>query len=701
MSFVDLKAMVKPRKIAIIGASERRGSHGRNTYENIVERSNFDKENVYLVNPIRNEIMGRKCYSSIMDIEDNEIDVVIVLVRAEKVPEVLKESACKRIPFALIMSSGFDEIGDAGIKAKKEIEKIVEETGIRVYGPNSPGLTDINNCLGMTFSPAFKYDRLKGSIGLVTQGGGIGRAVLQGQARGIGFGYFFSTGNEMDLELSDFIYYMLNDPRIKVIAAVAEGIKNGEKFIEVAKLALKKKKPIIILKIGRSELGRQAALSHTGSLAGSDEIFDALCNQYGVIRVNDTDELLETSSLFARTKITNNPGISILTGSGGSGSLVADYCGMEGLDLVTFQPSTIEGLKKRLPPFASLNNPVDVTATVLEDRELHEDSLQLLLNDGNVDILIEPLNANYGELSEILSHSLVKMQHRTDKLIVPIWMSSMKGKAYEILEEGGLVPFRSIRNAVLAIKNYISFSNKLMIKEDQFNKKTSEKLTSISASKDKVLNEYESKKIIKKIGISTPEEKLAKSQNEAMEMAKQIGFPVALKIVSKDIPHKTEAGGIRLNVSNEEDVKVAYKGIISNIKTYDPSASIEGLLVSEMMKTSLEMIIGLKKDPQYGMAILIGMGGVQAEVINDVVIGMCPVSPNYARTMINELVSSPLLYGYRNLPKLDVDALVTAIHKLSLLGATEELIAEVDINPLVIHEQGQGVTALDGLIVLE
>jgi len=703
MKFTNLTKMVQPRNIVIIGATERPSSHARATYENIVDNSNFSKDHVFLVNPKYETLFGEKCYKNISDINCTELDVAIILVSAKLVARVTEECAKCKIPFAIVMSSGFIETGIEGEKAQKDLLDVIERTGIRIYGPNCPGLTDINRKLGMTFSPGYALDTLGGSIGLVTQGGGIGRTVLQGQSRGVGFGYFFSPGNELDLELSDFIHYMLNDPSIKVIAALAEGFKNGEKFKKVAKLALQKGKPIVILKIGKSELGKKAALSHTGAMAGSDRVFEALCKQYGIIRVNDVDELLETSALIARGGVENKGGIAIVTGSGGSGSLVADLCGQEGLELASLSEPTIQKLNEILPPFATVTNPVDITASFMENFSLHHESALTILEDENVGIIIEPINANYGKATEAISESLVDIQKMSRKVIIPIWMSSMEEGGYKQLNEGGLVPFRSIRNTVSAVKKCTEY--KLFLKEYStldspvefaLDSKLKLKLPNNAGA----ISEYDSKKILKEIGIHIAKEGLGITKEDAVSIAEDINYPVVLKIVSKDIPHKTESGGIRININSKEEVKRAYDDILSAVGMNNPDAEIEGVLVSEMIQGGLEMIVGLKQDPQFGSVVLVGMGGIHAELMNDVEMATCPVSEEYAMKMISKLKTAPLLNGYRNTPKRDIKSLALTIVQLSKLGTSNTRIEEIDINPLLVMEEGRGVVAIDALVVV-
>lgn len=699
MNFPNLDRMIQPREIAIIGASERAGSHARTTYENITRYSNFDREKVYLVNPKYDRLFDQKCYKSVKDIPSDRIDVVIIVVRADLAVQAVKESDECNIPFALVMSSGFAEVGEKGKEVQAQLEEVVKNGNIRVYGPNCPGLVDINRRLGMTFSPAYKHDTLSGGIGLIAQGGGVGRSLLQGMKRGIGFGYFISLGNEIDLDITDFIFHMLEDPKIKVIMIVAEGIKDGEKFKEVANYALKKEKPIVILKVGRTAEGQKAVLSHTGKLAGSDQVFDALCEQYGIIRVNDVDELLETSALFARCGVRKENGIVIITGSGGSGAHLADQIGYAGLELAELSSQTVEKLKEITPPFASLKNPVDLTATALEDEELHAGCFEVIARDQNAHIIIEPIASSYGEKTEKRARELVEMQKNTDAILIVTWMSSMEEGGYHTLVEGGLVPFRSVRNTVNALKHYIHYGDHLKRRKERNVKKHFETYDTVIPN-NTILNEVDSKEILRKIGIEFPKEKFVTSYAEAMHCVDSVGYPLVLKCVSRDIPHKTEAGAVKLNIQNEHELKEAFSEIEQSVQNYNPDATIEGYLMAEMITDGLEMIVGIKSDPQFGQTILVGMGGIYTEIFKDVSMGICPVDKDYALAMISKLKTSLLLEGYRGSSKRDITSLALTIEKLSQFAfQMKDRIQEIDLNPLMVFEEGQGVKAVDALIV--
>lgn len=705
--FPDISKLMKPREIAIVGASEKENSLAKTTYENIVDRSDFHKENVQLVNPRYDEMFGQRCYKKVSDIQSNEIDVAIILVKADYVPGVVRECAEIGIPFALIMTAGFAEVGGKGIELQRQLEEVIQETGIRVYGPNCPGLTDLNNRLGMTFSIGYSYDFLSGGIGLASQGGGMGRCIMQGQKRGIGFGYFISTGNEIDLELSDFIYYMLKDPKIRVVAAVVEGFKDGEKFKEVAKYALKMKKPIVLLKIARSELGQEVVMSHTGSMAGSDEILDALCNQYGVVRVDDIDELLETSALFSRGGLMDSTNLSIVSGSGGTNVLTADLCGQMNLDLVKFGEPTIEKLTQIAPTYASVSNPVDLTADIFSDRDLHINSIKAVLEDKNVNIVIVPVYANYGNVTEVICQDLVELPSIEGKLIIPIWMSPMEVGGLKRLEEGGLIPFRSVKNTIVTVKRYVDYCKFVYGHKEVFDH-TETEYRELFHHVDRVLHktskdaidEYTSKNILNAAGISVTNEQIVQTSEEAVAVAEEIGYPVALKIVSSDIPHKTEAGIVRLDIRSDNELRKACDEIKQAATTYNPHAKIEGVLVSEMVQDGIEMILGLKLDPQYGSVVLIGLGGIYTEILKDVVIGMNPISKEYAFKLISKLKGAELLNGFRGGEKYDVEALASTVEKLSRFGAIlDKNIGELDINPLLVLPEGKGVKALDALII--
>uniref|UniRef100_UPI0018EF743B CoA-binding protein n=1 Tax=Calothrix sp. FACHB-1219 TaxID=2692778 RepID=UPI0018EF743B len=364
----DLSRLIRPRSIALVGASDRQNSIGERTLTNLLDHSEFDGD-IYLVNTTKDEIRGRRCWPSVASLPATP-DLAVIVVPASGVLTVAEECAARGVPFAIVLTSGFGEAGEEGERAQARLKEIADAGGMRLYGPNCPGLTNVNHRLGLTFSPSFPHDLVKGPIGLATQGGGLGRNVMQAMDRGIGIGLWASTGNEVDLQVADFIHYMADAPDIKVIVTLLEGIKDGPRFVAALERAAANGKPVIALKVGKSEYGQRAAQSHTASLTGSAEVNSAVFRQFGVIEVDDIDELVDTAWLFARAQPGAAEGLAIYTSSGGTAALTADAVGLCGLTLATFAPHTRETLRELLPDYAAIDNPVDTTAAVLSDSDI-------------------------------------------------------------------------------------------------------------------------------------------------------------------------------------------------------------------------------------------------------------------------------------------------------------------------------------------
>ncbi|WP_047474518.1 acetate--CoA ligase family protein, partial [Delftia sp. ZNC0008] len=444
----DLSRLIRPRSIALVGASDRPQSIGGRTLANLIDHSAPVGE-LYLVNPTKTELRGRRCWPSIASLPETP-DVAVIAVPAANVLGVVQECAARRVPFAIILTSGFGEAGEEGERAQEQLKDIAAAAGMRIYGPNCPGLTNVNQGLGMTFSPSFPHDLVKGPIGLATQGGGLGRNVMQAMERGIGIGLWASTGNEVDLQVADFIQYMATAPDIKVIVTLLEGIKDGPRFLAALRCAADNGKPVIALKVGKSEYGRKAAQSHTASLTGSAEVNSAVFKQYGVIEVDDIDELVDTAWLFARGLPGAQEGIGIYCSSGGTAALTADAVGTAGLTLAEFAPETTRVLRERLPDYAAIGNPVDTTAAILSDAELIEQTLGTVAADPHLGCVIAPIALDYGETTIRMAQTIIAAQQRCPTPIVPIWMSDRLGEGYRLLVAGGFAPPRSVGKAVNA-----------------------------------------------------------------------------------------------------------------------------------------------------------------------------------------------------------------------------------------------------------
>ncbi|MBC7468353.1 MAG: CoA-binding protein, partial [Ramlibacter sp.] len=456
-SYQDLTPLVNPKSIVLVGASDRADSIGQRTLANLQEHSEL-KGPLYLVNPGKAEIAGQRCWPSVSALPAEAApELAIVAVPAPGVLGVLKECGARGVRFAIILSSGFGEAGDEGVKLQEQMMAIAKRTGLRLYGPNCPGLTNVNSRLGFTFSPAFAHDLKPGPIGLATQGGGLGRNVMQAMERGIGIGLWASTGNEVDLQVADFIHYMADASDIKVIVTLLEGIKDGAKFIRAVQHATAMGKPVVALKVGKSEYGAKAAQSHTASLTGSAEVNSAVFKQLGVIEVDDIDELVDTAWLLARAMPGANEGLAIYSSSGGTSALLADAVGSAGLTLPDFSDATTDVLRAALPDYAAIGNPVDTTAMVLSDAQLMPKTLRAVVRDPNIGMVLVPMALDYGAATARMSRDFVEAQLTSPVPILPIWMSDRLGEGYQLLVEHGFAPPRSVGKAIKAVRRWVDY----------------------------------------------------------------------------------------------------------------------------------------------------------------------------------------------------------------------------------------------------
>jgi acetyltransferase len=556
---------------------------------------------------------------------------------------------------------------------------------------------------------------LGGNVGFISQSGALMMA-LTGVARDkeIGLSYIVSCGNECDLEVSDFMHYMIEDSTTKVITAFVEGFKNVHKFSEIADLALEKKKPIIVLKVGRSELGQHAAASHTGHLTGSDSAYNALFKQKGVIRAIDTYDLFEITKIFSPGKLPQKDGIVILTSSGGMGSLTADLCGDLGLNLPDITGSTLDELLglEGLLTFGKLSNPVDIRG---QGMGILKEVLPPLLKDEKFSIILICLGfSTVGPgLAQKIGHDIIELSKTTDKPIVVLWVGRKKKEGisgrecgFDILEQSGIPVFEKPLTCLRAIKALIDWN--------QFQKSRKESVISrklhLEGDKKHIirnlysqkgpLNEFESKKLISSYGIPITRENLATSIDQAKKIANEIGYPVVLKVMSNDITHKTDARIVALNICDEITLEKTFKEILENAKEYNPKADIQGVLVQEMVKEGTEVIIGMSQDPQFGPIIMFGLGGFFVEVLKDVSFRVPPLTHLDAEEMIKEVKAYKILEGVRGRKMADIEAIIDIIMKLSHLSLDlKDSVAELDINPLIVFEKGEGAKALDALVI--
>src|SRR5262245_44129839 len=724
----SIHKMLNPRSIAIVGATPRMQYGGRFLAGAFRAK---DRVRAYAVNPRYDEIMAVKSYPSVTNLPEAP-DLVGIVVPYDQVLDVLQESHRKGTGSAIVISAGFAERGmDDRRDLQGELGAFARASGMRISGPNCLGLANVKHDIWAT-SSSRGASGLTGPIGLVCQSGAtaFGPFLVRAVENGIGFSYIISTGNEADLDFTDFARYLLDDPDTRVIAGFVEGFKAADKFLDLAKLAAERGKPIVLIKIGRSELGARAARSHTAALTGADTRYDAIFAQYGVIRVQDYDELLEVAHLLAHTPKPGVPGIAVVSHSGGISSLTADMCGQAGLDLPPLGDEARDGINGIVKGFGWAANPADVTGFANSER--FPQIMEQMINDPRMGTLVV---ASAGADSQ--AQQVISQRDRTDKGVVFLWTGSRDAKA-------GLAQLKHARIPIFYTPDKLSRGLQSRLAYHTWReRRLADGFATVpprTAAQDEAiaqalglgrptLSESESKELLAAWGVGSARERRANSAEAAVAAAEQLGFPVALKVDSPDLLHKTEAGVVRLNSRDAAQVRTAYAEILANARTYlsalpldgggvgggdraggNPfghraakaqQARIIGVSVQEMVGEGVEVIIGVNFDPQLGPVLLFGSGGVMVEVYNDVALRRCPITRSESQAMIAEVKGARLLHGFRGRPAADLEALADTLVRVSHLAMhLEGRLAELDINPLMVFPSGQGVKAVDALVVL-
>jgi acetyltransferase len=697
----SIDKMLNPRSIAVVGASPKGGYGGR--LLNAVLRAK-DRIRIYPVNPNYDEIMGVPAYRTVADLPEAP-DLVGIVVPHHKVLEVLQECHRKQAGSAVVISAGFAERGtDAGEDLQRKVSAFAKESGLRIAGPNCLGVANVRDDIWATASSR-TLGGLTGHIALVCQSGAtaFGPFLLRAVDSGIGLSHIISTGNETDLDFADFARYLIDDEGTRVIAGFVEGFKDVGKFIAVAELAAERGKPIVLIKIGRSASGARAARSHTAALTGADALYEAVFRQYGVIRVRDYDELLETAQLLANNRKPRRPGIAVVSHSGGISSLTADMLGEAGLDLPPLTAPARDGINGILKDFGWAANPADVTG--FARGEHFPAIMDHMIAEPEVGTLVIA-SAGAGDQVE----HVIALRGRTDKNVVFFWTASRGDKAtLPRLKSSNIPIFYSPQALAAGLKTLIGYHawrdhrvESGAAKAPPLTAEQESALTTLRAHRQPALSERESKQLISAWGVPASRELTASSAAAAVEAAQRLGYPVALKADSADILHKTEAGVVRLGLRDADEVRQAYAQIMASAAAHAPQASVRGVLVQEMVTGGVEVIVGVSYDEQLGPMLLFGSGGVMVEVYNDVAMRHCPITRAEALDMVAEVRGAKLLRGFRGKPAADVDALADILVRVSHLAVhLAGPLAELDINPLMVLPAGQGVKAVDALAVLK
>ena len=703
----SIHLMLNPKSMAIVGATPRMQYGGR--FLNAALRGK-DKVRIYPVNPRYEEIQGLKSYPSVTDLPEAP-DVVGIVIPYNNVLNVLQESYAKGTRAAVVISAGFSERGEQDrADLQSELTEFCRESGLRMSGPNCLGLANIKDGIWAS-SSSRGVAGLSGNIGLICQSGAsaFGPFLVRAVDEKIGFSYIISTGNEADLDFCDFARYLIDDDSTDVIAGFVEGFKDGKKFLEVAKLALKKRKPIILIKIGKSQFGTRAAKSHTAALTGEDENYEAAFSQYGVIRVQDYDDLLQISNLFAQTGRLNSEGISVVSHSGGISSLTADMLGQAGLDLPELESKSRDGINEVLQGRGWASNPSDVTG--FANSESFPSIMDNMIAGDNMGCLVVASAGGEEQINQVIEarSRYLSAPEGQQKQLVYLWTGSrVEESTLQKLQEAKIPLFYTPDKLGYALKHLVDYHKRAdymaqnapdsTFELSAIQKESIKHVKSLSKSQ---LSEDESKKLIENWGVITPQRFLTQSSDEAVEAANKLGFPVVLKVDSSEILHKTEAGVVRVNVKDDVEVSSVFNEIMESAKKVSNAKDINGVLVEEMVTGGIEVMAGLTVDEQLGPVILFGSGGTSVEVYKDVTRRICPISKQDAFEMIDEVNASVLLKGFRGASPKDIEALAHLLVNLSQLGASlSEDVKELDLNPVMVLDKGQGVKAADALVIL-
>ncbi len=710
----DLKPMLDPDSIAVVGASEKPGP-GRQVLENLAQLGY--RGEIYPVNPRYEEILGMPCYPSLTEVyhAGHQVEMVAILLNRSMVIPVLKEAASIGVRAGWAFASGFGEAGSEGRALQQELTDICKKNNILFCGPNCVGYLHPKAGVG-TYSAPAPVSIKKGKIGMIAQSGYLAISVANSN-RGLGFSMICSSGNEAVVDSTDFISYMLDDPGTEVIMAFIEQFRKPERLPELADRAREVGKPIILIKVGRSEMARRATIAHTGALAGSDDVQDALFKKLGIVRVEDFDEMFETAELFSKClqRLPKGDGIFSVSLSGGVISLIADLGEKLKLHYPTWSEDGKNLLREVLPPYIGINNPIDVWGFGRIE-ETYEACLMAAAREEKADLVFVSQDVPGGmapiqvDQYAAVARAAVKAFQESGKPVVMV--SNPSGGFHPdislILEQGKVPLLQGTREGLKAVKSLISYADfkrkKEVDKEDQERPKAiPTKVETYFHSERLVLTEYSSKKVLAAYGIQCAREVLCKSAEETINAAKAIGYPVALKVISPQIQHKTEASIIQLNVGDDDTAECAYEELLKNARSYDSTASIDGVLCQQMIRGAVaEAIVGILMDPYFGPSVVFGLGGIMVEIFKDRALGIPPLSRGETLMMIEQTMASKLLTGFRGSPKADLEALTDTLINVGRLAVDwSDRIEALDINPLLVMPEGRGVVAVDALLVLK
>ncbi|MFE7896090.1 acetate--CoA ligase family protein [Streptomyces sp. NPDC057424] len=688
----DLDRFFRPRSVAVIGASDAEGRPNSGITRQLTDWAERVGATLYPVHPGRPSVFGLPCSPSVADLPE-QVDLAVVLV-GDPVP-VIEELAEAKARFAVVFASGFAETGPEGEAAQRRLAAAVEQSGLRLLGPN----TNLN-----AFE-RFREDLQGPAIALITQSGHQGRPVFSLQELGIRLSHWAPTGNEADLESADFLSYFAEQPEVGAIACYLEGLKDGRSFLLAADRAARRGVPVVAVKVGRTETGARTAASHTGKLTGADAVVDAALRQYGVIRVDGLDELQDTAALLARARPPRADGVVVYSISGGTGAHVADLATEAGLRLPALSEAKQAELHQWIPEYLNVANPVDNGGHPVGD-ERGRKIIDAILDDPGVGVLICPVTGPFPPLSDRLVRDLVDAAEQTDKLVCVVWGSPVGTEpAYReiLLGSSRVATFRTVGNCLTAVRAHLAHHRFTAAYRSPFDEaprtlSPSYRKAQALMQPGRQLSEHAAKQLLRAYGIRVPREQLVTSAAAAVRAAGLVGYPVVMKASGARIAHKTELGLVKIGLTSASQVRDAYREL-TDIARYEDVA-LDGVLVCQMVEQGVEMVVGVAHDDLFGPTVTVGLGGVLVEVLRDTAVGVPPFGEEQARDMLAGLRGRALLDGVRGRPAADLDALVEVVLRVQRMALElGDQLAELDINPLLVLPQGQGAVALDALAV--
>ena len=694
---LDLERFFAPTTVAILGASETEGSPGAGMTRLLLRwAEHVGGVTIYMVNPKRDTIAGLPCYASMDDVPV-PVDLCAVLV-SDVLPAV--ESAVRnKSRYVIVFGAGFAESGEEGRRSQARLEELVGPSETRLFGPNT-----VLNAFDIK-TPGLLDDQR--GIGLITQSGHQGRPVFQTQENGYGLAYWATTGNEADVEFADLARFYANSAEVGVIAGYVEGFRDGRTLLKAADSAVQRRTPIVTIKVGRTQAGTAMALSHTGKLTGSDGVVDGAFRQSGVIRVDDIDELIEVSQMLVRAKPPQGDGVCLYSISGGTGAHLADVCASAGLRLPKLSEATQQQLHEWIPESLDVSNPVDSGGHPTGDARGVR-ILETLVNDPDVDVLVCAITGATPPMSDRFAADLVQVAETTDKPICVIWGSPTGTEtAYRdvLLSSHRVITFRNFRNSARAIREYLEFyafveryvspygQERPGADDGERRKRAAESLHDGSP-----LTEHAAKRLLADYGVPVTREQVVTSEHEAVSAADDLGYPVVMKGLHTAALHKSEFGLVHTGIRDAEEARRAFGDLSSKLAAFPEAGSSQGVLVSEQVTGGVEMIVGIVTDAVFGPAVMVGLGGVAAELSKDVQFRIPPFTRQEGRRMVADLRFAPLLTGYRGSEPLDVEALVDVIMAFQEIAVDlEGVVSEVEANPVFVMKRG--AVAADALVV--